>query len=379
MVQPAAARDDGRLLVQPPQRDLPLLGRVGDPPPLRPAGDPQARARQVQRHAGRVGPAPGDAHLSRQRQQREGLAQRELRARAARAAHGRRRGRLLRGDGQVGRPSAHRPVRRQPHDALPLRHVQARDRQGEGPRLQPRQLEPVRREGRDRLPPLPGRAPVDRAPDRPQARGPLRQRRPAGRAGHRAREGLPPQRHRRHRGPARALPLQGLQGVVRGQGAATLRGHGRHRPGARHQAAGQGTEGVRQLYWLSGPLGHPPLGWHPPDGYPDRADLWRSAGGTLARWNSHLSLAAGWWPDDLHHPSLASRLQPRHPKTYGALVDAVAAGLAMPRPTDSVRRAVSGFLGHPPGARLEADDEALGWRLPWVFALVLDSPAGAVR
>jgi uncharacterized protein (DUF1800 family) len=145
------------------------------------------------------------------------------------------------------------------------------------------------------------------------------------------------------------------------------------------QPPAKGTEGVRQLYWLSGPLGQPPLGWHPPDGYPDRADLWRSAGSTLARWNSHLGLAAGWWPDDLRHPSLASRLNPRHPRTYGALVDAVAAGLAMPRPTDSVRRAVCGFLGHAPGARLAADDEALGWRLPWVFALVLDSPAGAVR
>src|SRR5215203_5221024 len=52
--------------------------------------------------------------------------------------------------------------------------------------------------------------------------------------------------------------------------------------GIRPPAAG--TDGVRQLYWLSGSLGHPPLGWHPPDGYPDVADSWRSAGGTLTRW-----------------------------------------------------------------------------------------------
>jgi uncharacterized protein (DUF1800 family) len=140
-----------------------------------------------------------------------------------------------------------------------------------------------------------------------------------------------------------------------------------------------GTDGMRQLYWLSGSLGQPPLGWHPPDGYPDVADSWRSAGGTLARWNSHLGLAAGWWPDDLRHPSLESRLQPRRPTTYGALVDAAAKGLGLPRPNDPVRRAISRFLDHAPGDRLRADDEALGWRLPWVFGLLLDSPEAALR
>src|SRR5215203_725453 len=139
-----------------------------------------------------------------------------------------------------------------------------------------------------------------------------------------------------------------------------------------------GTDGVRQLYWLSGSLGQPPLGWHPPDGYPDVAESWRSAGGTLTRWNSHLSLAAGWWPDDLRHPSLESRLQPRRPTTYGALVDAAAKGLALPRPNDAVRHAISRFLDHAPGDRLRPEDEALGWRLPWVFGLLLDSPEAAL-
>ncbi|MDQ1600371.1 MAG: hypothetical protein QOD68_1845 [Actinomycetota bacterium] len=140
-----------------------------------------------------------------------------------------------------------------------------------------------------------------------------------------------------------------------------------------------GTEGVRQLYWMSGDLGQPPLGWHPPDGYPDAAAAWQSAGGTLARWNAHLGLAAGWWPNDLRHPGLASRLRPAHPRTHGALVDAAAAGLGLPRPTAAVRDAICTFLSKSAGSALSADDQAMGWRLPYVFGLLLDSPAAAVR
>jgi uncharacterized protein (DUF1800 family) len=140
-----------------------------------------------------------------------------------------------------------------------------------------------------------------------------------------------------------------------------------------------GTTALRELFWLSGSLGQPPMGWHPPNGYPDVAAAWSSAGGTLERWNSHLGLAAGWWPNQLGHPKLASLLRPAHPSTYGALVDAVAAGLALPRPTSTVRAAVCTFLGKRTGDRLHAGDEALGWRLPYVFALVLDSPAFVTR
>ncbi len=140
-----------------------------------------------------------------------------------------------------------------------------------------------------------------------------------------------------------------------------------------------GTDGMQQLYWLSGDLGQPPLGWHPPDGYPDVVTSWQSAGSTLARWNAHLGLAAGWWPNDLRHPPLTYRLRPARPKTHGALVDAAAAGLGLPRPTDAVRQAICTFLGEKVSAPLESGDQALGWRLPYVHALLLDSPEAAIR
>jgi hypothetical protein len=72
-------------------------------------------------------------------------------------------------------------------------------------------------------------------------------------------------------------------------------------------------------------------------------------------------------------------LRPRHPKTHGQLVDAAAAGLGLPRPTPAVRSAICRFLEKRPSAPLTSDDAALTWRLPYVFALLLDSPAFVTR
>ena len=48
-----------------------------------------------------------------------------------------------------------------------------------------------------------------------------------------------------------------------------------------------------------------------PTATPTYADAWRSAGGTLNRWNTHLSLAAGWY-DNLEPPDLRKHPAARH-------------------------------------------------------------------
>ena len=101
---------------------------------------------------------PAMLRLPQPRRVDEDRGQRELRPRAARAAH--RRAALQRGRRQELRPAAHRPHdRRQP--ALPLRRLHPRDRHGEGARLPAR--EPHRRgrrEGRRRPAALPRDAPA---------------------------------------------------------------------------------------------------------------------------------------------------------------------------------------------------------------------------
>ena len=37
-----------------------------------------------------------------------------------------------------------------------------------------------------------------------------------------------------------------------------------------------GTDGLQAMYWMLDGLGDLPMGWIPPNGYPDYADAWRS-------------------------------------------------------------------------------------------------------
>ena len=141
----------------------------------------------------------------------------------------------------------------------------------------------------------------------------------------------------------------------------------------------KGRQGMQALVWISDSLGQQPLAWSPPDGYPDTAIDWQSAGGTLERWNTHLSLAAHWWPDELTQPELRTLLPTRLPRTYGAMVDALAERLVFRRLAPEHRQAVLTFLGYLGSDRLRSDSEAVGWRLPYVVALILDSPYHAVR
>jgi uncharacterized protein (DUF1800 family) len=140
-----------------------------------------------------------------------------------------------------------------------------------------------------------------------------------------------------------------------------------------------GTEGIRQLQWMAHDVGQPPLSWHAPNGYPDVAAPWSSTTSTLGKWNVHMSLAAQWWPKKLRYAKPGTFLPKPLPKTYGALVDHLAGELNVPALNRVQRSAVTEFLGHAPGDPLGAADEAVGWRLPYVVALVLDSSQQAQR
>jgi uncharacterized protein (DUF1800 family) len=141
----------------------------------------------------------------------------------------------------------------------------------------------------------------------------------------------------------------------------------------------QGADGIQALVWIADGLGQQPLAWSPPDGYPDAAPSWKSAGGTLSRWNTHLSLAAHWWPDSLTQPPLRSLLPRRLPKTHGDLVDVLAKRLVFRKLMPRHRAAVLAFLERSASDPLATGDAAVGWRLPYVVALILDSPYFWVR
>jgi len=78
-------------------------------------------------------------------------------------------------------------------------------------------------------------------------------------------------------------------------------------------------------------------------------------------------------------PPLANLLGDAHPKTHGELVDVLAKRLVFRKMSTAHRDAVVGFLGRSASDPVNRDSEAMGWRLPYLVALILDSPYHEVR
>ncbi|HYN67073.1 MAG TPA: DUF1800 domain-containing protein [Ornithinibacter sp.] len=136
------------------------------------------------------------------------------------------------------------------------------------------------------------------------------------------------------------------------------------------------------LIWSARTAGQAPMAWPAPNGYPDVAAAWAGSGATLGVWNWHMS--QGWTATQttnlrITYPALRSLLPTTLPATYGAFVDALATRLLHAPLPAAKRDAVCAFLDQTAAAPLRSTDAAVGWRLPYVVALVLDTPEFATR
>jgi uncharacterized protein (DUF1800 family) len=138
---------------------------------------------------------------------------------------------------------------------------------------------------------------------------------------------------------------------------------------------GDGTDGIQSLYYQARELGMAPLGWNPPDGYPDVASEWVSPMGTLGRWNFHRGITQGWW-EELSYGNLPDLLGSPAPATYGEAVDRLAQRLLFRAPTDVERATFLTFLEQAADAPADAD---LGGLLQHVVPLYLDSSGNTLR
>ncbi|MEU4162789.1 DUF1800 domain-containing protein [Actinoplanes sp. NPDC026670] len=144
--------------------------------------------------------------------------------------------------------------------------------------------------------------------------------------------------------------------------------------------AATGTKFLESLYWMARDAGQAPLNWGPPNGYPDVAAAWSSPSGLLVRWNFHLSIAAGWWPDTLARPAnLLTGMVGTLPATYGALIEATSARLLGIAPAAAQTAALAEFYGKTPASPLKANDPAAGWMYPYLMGMLLNSPSFALR
>jgi uncharacterized protein (DUF1800 family) len=139
---------------------------------------------------------------------------------------------------------------------------------------------------------------------------------------------------------------------------------------------GDGTDGIQSLYYQARELGMAPLGWNPPDGYPDVASEWVSPMGTLGRWNFHRGITQGWW-DELSYGNLPDLLGTPRPATYGEAVDRLAQRLLFRLPTTVEREVFLTFLEQ--AADTPVADDDLGGLLAHVVPLYLDSSGNTLR
>ena len=126
------------------------------------------------------------------------------------------------------------------------------------------------------------------------------------------------------------------------------------------------AKSVADLYWSLDEVGQRPLGWAPPNGYPDVAGAWASAGSMLQVWNRHRGLVQGWWkgltytkPEDLV-PTRGSA---------GSYVDALCERLLLQRMSPAHRQALVAFF----------DGATAAQAAPHLVPVVLDSPYFALR
>jgi hypothetical protein len=130
------------------------------------------------------------------------------------------------------------------------------------------------------------------------------------------------------------------------------------------------------LYWLLSQMGHAPLGWPLPDGYPDVAEAWLSAGGMMRRWNAHVGLVGGWWTDGMTMPAASTLLGATPPSTIGGVIDALATRLIGTPLAGAQRAAVVAFACSRTSGFTETSSSAnlIRWDLGAVTSLVLSSP-----
>ena len=135
------------------------------------------------------------------------------------------------------------------------------------------------------------------------------------------------------------------------------------------------AEGVEGLYWMANQLGHAPLNWGPPDGYPDVADAWGSAHATLGGWNAHRAIVQGW-NQGLEYPNPESFVGLK-PKKVGEYLDTISQRLVHQKMQSAHRKALLRFLAAKDSTKVQG--VRLGGKIDHLVPLVLDSVYHALR
>jgi uncharacterized protein (DUF1800 family) len=132
---------------------------------------------------------------------------------------------------------------------------------------------------------------------------------------------------------------------------------------------------LESLRWLSYFVGQCPLDWAAPNGYPDVATSWRSAGNLLNQWLVHLGIVGGWY-DGLKAVDIAA-LYGGTPANSGDAIKRLATRLTGTAWSAAHTNALQTFVGENPATSM-ISSLLRWWDVP-LAALILDSPHHALR
>jgi uncharacterized protein (DUF1800 family) len=133
---------------------------------------------------------------------------------------------------------------------------------------------------------------------------------------------------------------------------------------------------LESIYDSADRLGHAPLAWGPPDGYPDVAGAWQSAHGMLGTWNAHRAMVQGR-VRGLTFTAPEQFVAGNRNATVGGYVDAMSQRLVFQPLNPQQKTAVLKFLGLADGAKVT--DPKLGGRVEHLAPLLLDSVYHGLR
>ncbi|MDT4906899.1 MAG: hypothetical protein QOI69_140 [Pseudonocardiales bacterium] len=135
------------------------------------------------------------------------------------------------------------------------------------------------------------------------------------------------------------------------------------------------TKALNTLSWMSSDIGHVPLDWPSPDGYPDVAGSWRSSSTLLSSWTQHLGFAGDWWEG--FAASDKSALYGRMPVTSGEAITLLTRRLTGMTFSVAHQAILQAFLNEP--ASTVMSKSRLRWVLAPLIAIILDGPHHALR
>lgn len=133
---------------------------------------------------------------------------------------------------------------------------------------------------------------------------------------------------------------------------------------------------VEAAYWAAAVSGHAPLSWTPPNGYPDVAAAWLSAGGMVTSWNMHRRLVYGHLGGLKRTATVKETHAPTGSATYREWIGGMSMDLLGLWANEATVLAICTGLAVGPG---QIVGSSMDWQAPDVAALLFDSPQFQLR